>query len=248
MTKLLLIAAVAMGCADPIVPMHDKNVFEIRLEPETVVESETTPSRQCCVIPVETIPASRATRRRYRGTPLLPLPPATEANTALFLAKLYFVEVEGPRPIDMAIMVHVLDYRQRALERRWDRPVSLLETIDLYSSGRLRLPPGRRPERYEWILELRPGIDAPPDAFPEGRSWERTAASWEETLAEARQHVRGHLPPDPCEGLAGYWGGRGRLAETTDAPRGTMRPIECHPDQLVRTYSTARTRRRARDS
>lgn len=197
---------------------------------------------------IETIPAAQAVHRRYRGHRLMPLPPATAENTARLLAKLYFVEVEGPKLIDMAIMAHVLEDRRQVLESEWDRRVTLLEAIDGYSRGRLRLPPGTGPERYRWILALRPGLEEPPDAFPAGRSWPRTLASYQQVLEAARRHVAGELPPDPCDGRAGFWGGRGRLATTSDAPRGSMQPIQCHPDQLVRTYSTARTRRRSQDS
>jgi len=243
-----LLLAFASELRDPtILPSERRPALKLDAKPDSARDASVEPDVRDEAEP-QTIPAAAAMRRRYRGTALLPLPAATAEATALFLAKLYFVEVEGPREPDLAIMAHVLAYRRKMMERSWDRPVSLLEAIDRYSGGRLRLPPGARSERYRWILSLTANIEEPPPGFPDGRSWPRTLASWRQTMQHARDHVAGELPPDPCRGQAGYWGGRGRLAETTDAPRGSMEPLVCHPDQILRTYSTARTRRRSRDS
>lgn len=60
-----------------------------------------------------------------------------------------------------------------------------------------------------------------------------------------RQLLRGELPPDPCRGLAGHWGGGRGLEQTSDAPRGSMERIECEGDHAIEVYSTAATRRAA---
>jgi hypothetical protein len=179
--------------------------------------------------------------RRARRDPL----PSDAPSKALFIARLYVVESDVHRPIDRAIMVHILDDRREVLRELWGRPISLVEAADLYSSGTLRLRPRGRFGRLRWILEV-DDSGVRPEAFPARWSWERFSAGFEEVLVEAAGHIAGERPPDPCEDLAGSWGGGRGLELTSDRPRASMERIVCHEDQILRTYSTARTRRRAR--
>lgn len=233
---ICLASAAALSAEDPIQADEPQTTLSAPLSPDHV-ERPTVPldpSAGASVEPRQTLSAIPGLRRGA----LIGVP-----SRALFLAHLYVTESGVAKPTDRAIMVHVLDDRRAALSEHLGRPVGLVEAADRYSGGMLRRPLALRTGRLKWILAL-DGSDRRPVDFPNSWDWSAYNADFVDVLSDARAHLEGKRPPDPCDGLAGFWGGRGRLATTTDAPRGSMEPIVCHPDQVLRTYSTRRTRTR----
>lgn len=188
--------------------------------------------------PELSVPADLAAGRRRGPVAMGPSVPGE-----VLLARLFTVESGVDHPIDRAIMVHVLDDRRAAMSEFWGRPVSLLEAAERYSRDRLRRAPRDAPERIRWILAM-DGTGRKPSSFPDRLRWSTQRDGFAALVIEARGYLSGERPPDPCRGAAGYWGGSRGLELTSDQPRGSMRRIVCHRDQILRTYSTARTRRR----
>lgn len=178
--------------------------------------------------PAASIPADLAAGVRARGPEL-----HWADGTDVWLGRLLIIEAGPHGKADHAVMWHVLHDRRARIAAYLGRPVTLLEAVHRYAGHRLASPDTPRAQA---LVQLTDGGLRPPGV--DEAEWR----GWPAVLAGVRRWLGGSPPPDPCGGLAAFWGGRGRLAITSDAPRGSMEPLTCSEPTRIRVYSSAQTR------